>query len=736
MPRIFIVLLALMMTFSDLFAQAKRYDYSNLTPAEIEELKASRHEFYTAKSAGKADAIRQSLLREKMFMDGNQADFDVKYYGINIKLNFTNSTIISRIDYRIVSNVVGLSAIDLNLTSFLTVDSVRINGAVASFSRPGEMLHITTPSPIGRFVEFGMSVYYHGTPYFDGQQGMGFGTVSGHTMCWTNCEPFGSRYWWPCKDYPLDKPDSIDLYIDYPSSYYCMSAGKIISDDPNGSGRKLIHFKHNYPIATYLVAITCSDFSRSTQNWTYVSPAMPVYAYTINSFAKQSFEAWMIPVLNALSNRWGTYPFSTEKAGNAHYGWGGAMEHQTTSFYNPGFYNDWVIAHETGHQWWGDMITCNTFNHIWLNEGFASYSEALFFETRDGNAAYKNWMQSQKYLGGGTVYVEDLINDDIFDNGLVYDKGSWVLHMLRGVIGDSLFFKRAIKDYYDSEHKYGSATTEDLSAIVSTAVGSDMSWFFNQWIYGAGCPAYEISYKCEPAGTGGYSLAYLIQQVQTTGTYFKMPIRTRFVTTGGNVDTVIWNEGVSQIMQLHFEDSVTNVIFDSDEWILRTVVTSPLEMTILTGILPDGYNDTPYYAKLEAIAGVPPYHWTHLGGDLPLGVEFEGDTVGVLSGIPGFASTYFFTLQCQDSAIPPKVKQRNYSVKIFEAPPLVSGDANGSGAITISDVVFLINYIFSSGPAPNPLTVGDADCNSLINISDAVRLVNYIFGGAAAPNCF
>jgi aminopeptidase N len=730
------VLLALALVVSDLFAQAKISDYSNMTPSQIEELKASRHAFYAAKSAGKTEAIKQSLLFEKMFMDGNQADYDVRYYGINIKLNFGANNITSRIDYRIVSNVNGLNAIDLNLTSSLGVDSVRINGVPAPFNHFGEMLNITTPSPIARFAEFGMSVYYHGTPFFDGQQGMGFGSVSNHTMCWTNCEPFGSRYWWPCKDYPLDKPDSIDLYIDYPSTYKCMSNGAIISDVANGSGRKLIHFKHNYPVATYLIAITCTDFVASTQTWNYDGHSMPVYSYTINNFAKNAFEAWMIPVLNTLSSRWGTYPFINEKAGNAHYGWGGAMEHQTTSFYNPTFYNDWVIAHETGHQWWGDMITCNTFNHIWLNEGFASYSEALFFEARDGNAAYKNWMQSQRYLGGGTVYVEDLINDDIFSSDLVYDKGSWVVHMLRGVLGDTLFFNHAIKDYYNSQYKYGSATTENLSAIVTNAAGTDMSWFFNEWIYGNGNPAYEISYECSPDPEGGYRLLYLILQAQTGGTYFKMPIKTQFVTTGGTIDTVIWNEGVSQVYDLHFADSVTNVIFDNDQWILRTVVTKPLEMTIVTGSLPKGYNNVPYYVKLEAMAGVPPYYWTLLGGDLPLGVELEGDTVGVLSGTPNFPTTYYFTIQCVDSDTPPVVRQRNYVVEVLDSSPPLSGDANGNGVINVSDVVFLINYIFSSGPAPNPLAVGDADCSGSINISDAVRLVNYIFSGGAAPNCF
>ncbi len=736
MPRILMVLLALVLTSGSLFAQARIYDYKNLTADEIQELKELRHEFYAAKSAGKAAAIRESSLHEKMFMDGNQANYDVKYYGINVYLNFLNGTIVSRVDYKIMSTVAGLNAVDLNLTTALTVDSVRFGGTPASFSHVADLLSITTPTPIGQNVEFNMSVYYHGAPvYTAGQQGMDFGSVGGSTMCWTNCEPFGSRYWWPCKDYPLDKPDSVDLYIDYPNTYKTMSNGVIVSDVANGSGRKLIHFKHKYPIATYLVAITCANFTASTQTWNYDSQSMPVYSYTLNNNARTSFETWMIPVLNALSDRWGTYPFITEKAANAHYGWGGAMEHQTASFYNPTFYTDWVIAHETGHQWWGDMITCNTFNHIWLNEGFASYSEALFFEQRDGFNAYKNWMQTQKFIGTGTVYVENLLTDDIFDGNLVYDKGSWVVHMLRGVLGDSVFFNHAVKDYYDSEHKYGSATTENLSAIVSNAAGTSMSWFFNQWIYGNGSPDYEIAYECEPSDSGGFRLIYLIQQVQNTGTHFKMPIRTRFVTTAGTVDTVIWNEGPAQVYNLHFADSVTNVIFDADQWILRTVATKPLGLTIVTTSLPDAYNTVPYSEKLYAVAGVPPYHWTFLGGDLPFGMGFEGDTIGAVSGTPTFPADYYFTIQCEDSNIPPAVQQRSYSITVNQAPIGIDGDADGSGTITISDVVYLINYIFSGGPAPDPMSTGDADCSGTVTISDVVMLINYIFAGGPAPNC-
>ena len=741
MPRTIAMLLIILAScVSVAQSQEKSYDYRNLTPQDIEELKAARHKFYEAETADRERAIKAQLSQREALVDGNQADYDVRYYGITVKLDFTTSTIQANVQYKIRSGIAALNRVDLNLVDQLVVDSVRFGSTVVSFTRSANMLKITTPTPYAQNVEFDMAVYYHGAPRFDGQQGMYFGSVSGYQMCYTNCEPFASRYWWPCKDYPLDKPDSVDIYIDYPSAYKVASNGVIVSDVASGSDRKLVHYKHNYPIATYLVAFTCANFVFGQQTWTYGSISMPVVTYTLpNAYAaKNSFDFWMLPILTHLSDKFGTYPFATEKAGNAHFGWGGAMEHQTCTFYIPTFYNDWVIAHETGHQWWGDMITCKTFNHVWLNEGFASYAEPIFFESYyNSQTAYFNYMQSQKYLGRGTVYVENLQTDDIFNGNLSYDKGSWILHMLRGVLGDTTFF-RVIHDYSESSYKYGSLTTEDFSNFVSARVGSDMYWFFHEWVYGDGHPDYEITWRCErdTSVTGGFNLYYIIAQTQTGGTYFKMPVKTQFVRTGGTLDTTIWNEGSTQFLTMHFADSVTNIVVDPQQWILRTVTTVPFGMRAVTTDPPNGEVYVPYYWKLEAVGGVAPYHWTFLGGDLPYGLVFNGGTIGTVTGNPTYAATFYYNLQVTDSDSPAKSQIVYFKHVINKASIIpVCGDANADKSIDISDVVYLIAHIFSGGPAPTPTIRGDADCTGYIDVSDVIFLVSYIFSGGPAPHC-
>lgn len=736
MKRVFLLSAFILLIAFPGVGRAQSHDYKNMTPDQIEELKQRRHAFYTAKSSAKEAAIKRSLLDGSLKMNLNQLDYDVRYYGINLSLNFGTSTIDGYVDYKIKSMTDGLSSVDLNLVDQFSVTSVTVDGSPASFTHSSDLLAITTPTSYNTGTEFEMRVYYDGPPLFYGQQGMGFADIWGYEMCWTNCEPFGTRNWLPCKDRPDDKPDSIDLYLEYPSSYDLASNGAIVSNTDIGGGRKLIHYKHNYPIATYLIAITCADFNVHTQTWNYDGVSMPVYSFALPS-SNGSYFAYrnvMPGVLTILSDAYGIYPFYTEKAGNANYGWGGAMEHQTCSFYNPGFYDDWVIAHETGHQWWGDMITCATFHHIWLNEGWASYTEALYAEATLGEEDYFSYMQSQKYLGSGTIIVEDLVNDNIFDGNLVYDKGSWVLHMLRGMIGDEAFFD-FIEDYYNSEFRFSSATTEDLAAIASDSYGEDLTWYFDQWIYGDGHPDYDVSWQCESDETkSGYVLDLYIEQVQSGGTFFTMPIRTTFVTTGDDLDTVLWNSMPGQAWELHFDNEVTDIIVDPDEWILRRVNFVPFTMHIATTALPEGYLGVPYSEQLQAVGGVPPYHWLQISGDLPIGLSFD-TTTATLSGTPSWPATYFFTLQVTDSNSPPTVDTRHYAMTVSEEQQVPYGDADGNGIVNISDGVFLIAYIFSGGPPPDPFESGDCDCNTLVNISDVVYLIAYVFGGGPPPGC-
>ena len=153
---------------------------------------------------------------------------------------------------------------------------------------------------------------------------------------------------------------------------------------------------------------------------------------------------------------------------------------------------------------------------------------------------------------------------------------------------------------------------------------------------------------------------------------------------------------------------------------------------IYSSTLPTAYRNLPYFYQFDGAGGVAPLNWTLLGGDLPFGCDFNGGPVGTVTGTPTFNATYFFTVELSDSDVPPNTDTVSVSVLVIN-PPYICGDADGNTIVTISDAVYLINYIFAGGPAPSPLISGDVDCNSIVTISDAVFLINYIFAGGPAP---
>ncbi len=283
MKRVVFFALALLLLAGSVNAQYRNRDIRNLTQAQIDSVKQERLQFYHLESDRRERSIKAALLNEKLYVNANQANYDVRYYGLHVSLNFSGSSISGYVDYRLKSLINGLNSVDLNLHDQLNVDSVKVGSQKLTFSHVAGIVAITLPSSYSNGTEFAMKVFYHGYPYYgwgytDG--GMGFDYKNGYWICFTSCEPFYARNWWPCKDTPEDKADSLDMYIEYPSNYDVASNGVIVSNTDIGGGRKLIHYKHMYPITTYLIALTCADFDVTTTTWTYDGHTMPVYSYT------------------------------------------------------------------------------------------------------------------------------------------------------------------------------------------------------------------------------------------------------------------------------------------------------------------------------------------------------------------------------------------------------------------------------------------------------------------------
>ncbi len=510
----------------------------------------------------------------------NQQKFDVIYYRLNLDIQILQERIQGYV--QMVARVVDgpINVIELNLHDYMTVDSVIADSGPLSFNHLNHILTVTLDKDYANNETISFKVYYQGDPTLTGSGAFVFTAYNSKPHFWTLSEPYGAREWWPCKDVPEDKADSVDIIVRVPDGMSVASNGLIVSEQSDGVNTTF-HWKERYPIVTYLVSLAGYEYTRYSDTYqTMDGGTMPIDFFVYpehyqNSDFRDNY-ARTKDMITAFAGYFGEYPFVTEKYGHAEFLWGGGMEHQTCSSLDG--YGTGLIAHELGHQWWGDMITCQDFHHIWLNEGFATYCEALWREYDEGMAAYHDEMAANEYKGPGTIYVEDDTDEnEIFDGNLSYSKASWVLHMLRHVVGDSVFFDILHTYYADSRYQYGTAVTEDFQGVCESVSGMNLDKFFQQWIYGEYYPQYEYSWSSAAEGNQ-YRISLSIDQTQTNTGLFWMPIDVYVQTAAGDTTFVVWDSLQTQQFDLFVNDEPASVQLDTDKWILRDVteVTSAL----------------------------------------------------------------------------------------------------------------------------------------------------------------
>jgi aminopeptidase N len=462
-------------------------------------------------------------------------------------------------------------------SSWLAVDS--ICGPVDDWVLDEDQLTLTFSNPFTVGQSLNLVIWYHGSPLYSSFGIPFFNERDGVPLVATLSEPFGARNWWPCKDQPDDKADTVSLAITVPSNLVVASNGLLLGVDQLPGGRARYRWLEAYPIATYLVSLAITDYVAVTEWYVPQSgDSVPVVHYLYPDLAGNAGAfAVTVPAMGDLSSRFGPYPYPEEKYGHALFPWGGAMEHQTcTSMGEWAAYGgwEWIIVHELAHQWWGDLVTCASFHHVWLNEGFATYGEAIWQEVEGGADAYHAAIAGDEYWGGGTIYVEDPATEDIFDYGLSYQKGAYVLHMLRHVVGDSAFFD-GLLDYRD-RFAYGSASTDDFTQTMEASAGRDLDWFFEEWIYGAYYPRYEYGWACAPTG-GGWMTQLRVEQVQTNTGLFVMPLDVRLALSDGTVEIhPVWIESQVSPTEIITEASVVALELDPDRWVLCRIEEVPL----------------------------------------------------------------------------------------------------------------------------------------------------------------
>jgi len=513
-------------------------------------------------------------------MTANQALFDVKYYGLDLKLDVPNRIIQGAVE--VVAEVIGapIREMQLNLLNNMQVSQVTVAASGALFTHDNDLLTVHLDRDYHPGEKISAVVVYRGTPESSGFGAFAFDSYNRQPMIWSLSEPFGARNWWPCKDLPSDKADSVDIRVTVPSGLIVGSNGTLRQVTDNGV-TKTYWWHEGYPITTYLVSVAIHPYRTFSHYYRYAatdSMEVKYFVFPDHYDLVQTNYGKTVNMIRIYSDLFGQYPFVKEKYGHAEFVWGGGMEHQTLT--SLGGWGEYLIAHELAHQWWGDMITCRDFHHIWLNEGFATYSEALYAEAAYGPQRYRDRINSYQYFGPGTIYVPDLSDvSRIFNGNLSYRKAAWVLHMLRHVVGDSTFFA-ILKAYYaDSRFQYGTATTEDFRDLCEAVSGMELDQFFDQWIYREYFPHYSVQWNWTPSGSR-YDVTLRIEQKQTNTVVFKMPLDITVVTATGEKTFVVQDSLRSQAFLLTVDSPPMRVLFDPDNWILKQVEVTPVSSNV------------------------------------------------------------------------------------------------------------------------------------------------------------
>ncbi|MEZ4906750.1 MAG: M1 family aminopeptidase [Saprospiraceae bacterium] len=538
----------------------------------------------------------------------NTGSYDLKYYRFNLDADPEYSFISGSVMPRFVA-LSDFNTIYFDFNSIMVVDSVLYHGEKMNNEFSGQYeLKIDLNNTITQGSTDSLVIYYSGNPSSSGFGSFETSTLScddSEHILWTLSEPYGARDWWPTKQTLNDKIDSVDIYVTTPLGYKVGSNG-ILKDIKENDNSLVHHWKHIYPEAAYLIAISVANYSEYI-DWVPLESGDSLmvleYVYPCNLSYAKAYTPDIIPTMQFFIELFGDFPF--EKYGHAQFGWGGGMEHSSMTFV--GSFSHSLLAHELAHQWFGDKITCGSWEDIWLNEGFATYLEGLTYDFDRDPDTWESWktnnlnrcLQSQN----GSVFVDDTSTvGRIFSGSLSYSKGAFLLHMLRWKLGDEVFFK-AISNYiHDPELIYNYAKTVDLKNHLEAESGTDLTEFFNDWFYGRGYPIYNFEYDNEDDG----NVEIIINQEQTDASvdFFEMPVQVKLI--GATKDTLVTLDNYQNqqefVINAGFE--VEDLEFDPNTWLcakLGTITSVPELANDDIVLFPNPANNIVYFKTNDDI---------------------------------------------------------------------------------------------------------------------------------------
>jgi aminopeptidase N len=476
--------------------------------------------------------------------------FDVLHYLIRTRFDAPNRTVIGDETITLKPLSAGFSSFALD-ASDMRIESVTLlpSGAELKWTQPPDKISISLDRPYAPVDAISVRIRYSATP----RGGLIFvparpdTTLSKPAQIWTQGEPEYNHHWFPCYDYPDDKATT-EQYITTGASEIAISNGALAETTNNPDGTRTFHWVMNQPHSTYLTSLVVGDYVKLTDAYRPV----PLEYYTYHGTEQTALRAFaatpeMMRVFTGLLKYEYPYQRYAQTIVTAYFF--GGMENITATTHADSEIlvsgeipasTEELLAHELAHSWFGDLVTCKSWKELWLNEGFATFMEAVFKEHKEGRDAYLVEMRenARLYLLEDVLrYRRPIVFDryrnplELFDATL-YQKGAFILHMLREVVGDEIFWK-SLNKYLD-RHKYGNVETADLQRVFEQTSGKRLDWFFDQWIYKAGYPELSVRYTYNQAAR---ELSLRVEQTQTpdaqTPAVFRLPLEIELATASG-----------------------------------------------------------------------------------------------------------------------------------------------------------------------------------------------------------
>jgi aminopeptidase N len=505
-----------------------------------------------------------------------QPGVDALHYVFRLTLTDANNEIAGEATARLRFDA-GVREVALDLTAAaagkgMTVSAVAMDGAPAQFSHQNNRIRVALPAPSAAGAEHAFTVRYSGVP----AGGLRLiDNVHGERTAFSENWPNNARHWLPMIDHPYDKATG-EFVVTAPSHYQVVANGLLVEEVDLPGGVRRTHWRQSVPISSWLYALGVARFAvhhydvvRGIPQQVWVFPQDREKAYQIFEMTgRRAFEFF---------SDW-VGPYAYEKLGHVQAaGLGGGTEHASAIFYGEkGVASGRApVVHEVAHQWWGNAVTEKDWDDVWLSEGFATYFTHLYAEQFAGRDAFVRGLKNDIATIArvqARMPEQPVVHRNIDDmrgvlNSLVYQKGGWVLHMLRGLVGTDRFWA-GIRDYY-RRYRNANASTDDFRQVMEQAAGTDLAWFFDQWLKRPGMPKIEARWSWN-----GKEVQIELRQTHA-GAPYRLPLEIGLVNAAGQVATQrVELTEAARTFTLPSAASPASVVVDPNTWVLMEAITT------------------------------------------------------------------------------------------------------------------------------------------------------------------